>query len=262
MIRIERNGLVVYQFEHSGFSEFEHGIFSRRGGTSSGIYSSLNLGSTVGDNLDRVNENKKRVLGFFEKQTDSIYDVWQVHGNDVVCTDKPRATNEAHIKADAIFSNNPQITVLMRFADCVPILLCDPVKKVAGIIHAGWKGTINNIVKSSIKKIHEQYDCNVHDLVAGIGPSIGPDHYIVGIDVVNEAKKKFGEKFQDFFRVENGKYFFDLWKTNEFLLREQGIREIETSRICTACNLTDWYSHRLENGQTGRFGAVICVRKE
>ena len=262
MIRIEKNGLVVYKFEHSGFSEFEHGIFSRKGGTSSGIYSSLNLGSTVGDDQERVNENKKRVLAFFGKQTDSIYDVWQVHGNDVVCTDKPRGTNEAHTKADAIFSNNPQITILMRFADCVPILLCDPVKKVTGIIHAGWKGTINNIVKSAIKKIREEYGCNAHDLIAGIGPSIGPDHYIVGIDVVNEAKRVFGKEYQNFFRVDKSKYFFDLWKTNEFFLKEQGIKEIETSSICTACNLTDWYSHRMENGRTGRFGAVISVKKD
>lgn len=262
MKKIEKDRLIAYKFEHPEFSKFEHGIFSRSGGISTGIYQSLNVGSTVGDDQHHVDENKKKVLNFLNRNIDSIYDVWQVHGTEVICTENPRAANVPHLKADAIFTNNPQVTLMMRFADCVPILLCDPVKEVVGIIHAGWIGTINNIVKSAIEKIREYYGCNPSDLVAGVGPSIGPDHYAVGDEVVNETKRVFGDKYLEFLELRNGKHFFDLWKTNEYFLREQGIKKIEISNICTACNLQDWYSHRQEKGRTGRFGAVICIKKE
>jgi len=149
----------------------------------------------------------------------------------------------------------------MRFADCVPIFLFDPVKKIVGIIHAGWKGTVDNIVGNAIHTIQAKYQVNPKNLVAGIGPSIGPDHYIVGGEVREQAEITFGNNSSQFLIQKNRHTYFDLWAANNFLLREKGVKTIECAEICTACHLDDWYSHRAEKGATGRFGALIAIGK-
>ena len=262
MQRINKNGLEVLKFENEGFNGFIHGVFTRNGGVSEGQWTSLNQGSTVGDIREHVMENRKRAFDFFDRDLNSLCDVWQVHGNEIVCADNPRKPDEPHIKADAIFTDNPDLTLFMRFADCVPIIVCDPTKGVAGIIHAGWKGTVNDIVGDAIKKIVKVYGVDPKNLVAGIGPSIGPDHYIVGNEVIQQAKENFGSNAKDFLIEKDGTTSLDMWAANEYLLRQQGVTEIERANICTACNLDDWYSHRKENGKTGRFGALIAIKKD
>lgn len=259
MKRISKNGLEVLQFEQPGFNGCQHAIFTRKGGVSIGQYTSLNQGGTVGDEKENVVENRKRAFDFCNKEIESIYDVWQVHSTTVICADRSRASDEPHQKADAIFTDNPEITLFMRFADCVPILLFDPVKIIVGIIHAGWKGTVDNIVGNAIDTIQDKYQVNPGNLIAGIGPSIGPDHYIVGDEVRAQAETTFGINSSQFLVQENNHIHFDLWAANKFLLREKGIKSIESAEICTACHLDDWYSHRAEKGATGRFGALIAI---
>jgi hypothetical protein len=262
MKRIVKHGLEVLQFEHPGFEGLTHGFFTRKGGVSTGHWSSLNQGGTVGDERLHTIENRKRAFAFFDRDVESIFDVWQVHGNTVICVDKPRALDEPHIKADAIITNNPTLTLFMRFADCVPIILFDPVKKVIGSVHAGWKGTLNNIVKEAVLAMREQYSVNPLDIIAGIGPSIGPDHYIVGKEVYDLAAATFGPELNQVVSIKKEKIHFNLWRANEYLLEKQGIKAIECAEICTACNLEDWYSHRAENGATGRFGALIALGEQ
>ncbi|MBA4384247.1 MAG: peptidoglycan editing factor PgeF [Anaerolinea sp.] len=261
MNRITNNGLEVLQFEHPGFSGCLHGFFTRKGGVSIGQWTSLNQGGTVGDERLHTIENRKRAFSFFDRKVESIFDVWQVHGNNVICAETPRVLDEPHTKADAILTNKPELSLFMRFADCVPILLFDPVKKVVGSVHAGWKGTVNNIVGDAVKKLQEKYDVIPSDIIAGIGPSIGPDHYVVGDEVQAMAEKTFGDDINQVISFKNRKIHFNLWRANEYLLEKQGVKAIECARICTACNLDDWYSHRAENGATGRFGALIALRE-
>jgi polyphenol oxidase len=259
MKRIIKNGLEILQFENPGFSGCIHGFFTRKGGVSINQWASLNQGGTVGDDRLHTIENRKRAFAFFDRKVESIFDVWQVHGNNVICADTPRELDEPHTKADAILTNKSDLTLFMRFADCVPILLFDPVKKAIGCVHAGWKGTVNNIVGDAIKTLQENYDVNPEDVIAGIGPSIGPDHYIVGEEVREMAGKTFGIDLNQVVSILDGKIHFNLWRANEYLLEKQGVKTIECARTCTACNLEDWYSHRAENGATGRFGALIAL---
>jgi polyphenol oxidase len=261
MKRLSKNGLEVLQFENPGFSGCMHGFFTRKGGVSIGQWTSLNQGGTVGDERLRTIENRKRAFDFFDRQVESIFDVWQVHGNTVICAEKPRVLDEPHTKADAILTNKPELTLFMRFADCVPILLFDPVKKVVGGVHAGWKGTVNNIVGDAVRTLIDHYDVNPGDIIAGIGPSIGPDHYIVGEEVHEMALKTFSADIHQVVSIIEGKTHFNLWRANEYLLEKQGVKAIECAQICTACNLGDWYSHRAENGATGRFGALIALEE-
>lgn len=260
MKRVEENGLVLYQFEDEQFNGCAHGVFTRHGGVSPQPWISLNQGGTVGDNRENVIENRKRVFDHFKRPVESIFDVWQVHGTTAICTTTPRPLDAAHQKADAIFTNNPNVTLFMRFADCVPIMIFDPVKKVCGIIHAGWKGTVNNIVREAVTQIREIYHVDPKNIIAGIGPSIGPDHYEVGSEVRKQVESTFGDDSKKFLSNYEDRVYFDLWKANEFLLKLQGVQAIETARICTACHTGDWYSHRAENGATGRFGALIAIR--
>ncbi|MRS02658.1 peptidoglycan editing factor PgeF [bacterium] len=259
MKRLFKNGLEVLQFEHPGFDGCLHGFFTRKGGVSTGQWTSLNQGGTVGDERLHTIENRKRAFDFFNHKVESIYDVWQVHGNTVICADKPRELEEPHIKADAILTDQRDLTLFMRFADCVPILLFDPIRKIVGSIHAGWKGTVNNIVRDAINAMRQNYGVNPGDVIAGIGPSIGPDHYIVGEEVHSMAVETFGSDVDQVINVNNSKIHFNLWRANEYHLEKMGIKAIECAKICTACHLEDWYSHRAEKGATGRFGTLIAL---
>lgn len=255
----ESNFIRFYTFDLLEDAGVIHGVFTRRGGVSTGPWSSLNVGGLVGDNPERVHTN--RVLSFqaLDRDPGSIYDVWQVHGNKVICTDSYRPLERAHLKADAILTDRPQVTLFMRFADCVPILLYDPGSKVVGLAHAGWKGTIKGVVLEIIKTMREVYGSKSENIMAAIGPSIGPHHYEVGSEVVVEVRKTFASDAEDLLLRLNGAVHFDLWAANRLHLEQAGVGKIESANICTACHLEDWYSHRGEAGKTGRFGALIAL---
>jgi YfiH family protein len=258
---ITSNGLEYYQFDSFADFPIVHGIFSRKGGVSPEPWNSLNLGGTVGDTRSNVIENRKRIFDGIGREVSSHFDVWQVHGTEILIPLQPRGLNEPHLRADGILTDKPKITLLMRFADCVPIMLYDPRKHIAGLVHAGWQGTVKKIAARAVEKMQEFFQCDPKDIHAGIGPSIGPDHYEVQKDVIERFQGIFGDEETANFILSSGqKLKLDLWKANEFVLRKAGVENIEISAICTACDLTRWYSHRAENGLTGRFGAVIGLK--
>jgi polyphenol oxidase len=257
-------------FRKSGFVEYYtcdelpsnkiiHGFFTRRGGVSPAPWDSLNLGGMNGDDKSNVIENRRRIFDSIGLPVDSIYDTWQVHGTDVICTDKPRPLEYPHLCADAIITNTPGVTLFMRFADCVPIFLYDPTHQVIGIVHAGWIGTVQKLVGISVKVMREKYNSFTEEIHAVIGPSIGPDHYQIGADVEKKAKESFGVDAEELLFRRDRKMFLDLWKANNYSLRDAGVKNIHVMGICTACHLDDWYSHRGEHGNTGRFGALIAL---
>jgi YfiH family protein len=258
---IASNGLEYYQFDSFADFPIVHGVFSRKGGVSPEPWRSLNLGGTVGDTRSDVIENRKRIFDGMGREVSSHFDVWQVHGTEILIPLQPRGFNEPHLRADGILTDKPKITLLMRFADCVPIMLYDPRKHVAGLVHAGWQGTVKKIVARAVEKMQESFQCVPKDIHAGIGPSIGPDHYEIQKDVIERFQGIFGKEETDsFVSLNEQKLTLDLWKANEFILRKAGVENIEISGLCTACDLTRWYSHRAENGITGRFGAVIGLK--
>jgi YfiH family protein len=237
-----------------------HGIFLRDGGCSPEPWKSLNLSTTVGDSKENVIENRTRIMDVLKLPKDDYFDVWQVHSTNVVLTKKPRSRDQNYIQADAIICNTPGVALLMRFADCVPILLFDPVHLVIGIVHAGWIGSLQRIAKRTIERMEEVYGTDPQTVIAGIGPSISVGHYPVGTEVIEQTKKSFPLEWEQLVLIRGNQYHLDLWKTNELVLIESGVRKIEHSMICTATNTTDWFSHRGEKGKTGRFGIVISLK--
>ncbi len=247
-----------FQFEHLGHGLI-HGIFTRRGGVSPKPWAALNLGSSVGDDLERVRENRRLALETLGRDPASVFDAWQVHGVDVVIAEAPRPPETPHQQADAILTDRLGLTLMMRFADCVPILLHDPVRKVVGIAHAGWMGTVRGTVRCAVEAMQKRYDSSPANILAAIGPSIGPDHYEVGPEVVIQVQEAFGKDATRLLSASGGTVKCDLWAANHLRLERAGVQHIELAGLCTACATEDWYSHRAEKGHTGRFGAIIAL---
>lgn len=261
-----------HEFERIRYFTFEslddagvaHGMLTRRGGVSPAPWAALNLGGTVGDDAGRVRENRRLSFEALGRPLDSSFDVWQVHSASVVVTDRPRPPETPHLQADAILTGTPGITLFMRFADCVPVLLYDPQHKAAGLVHAGWQGTVKQVVKAAVEAMQASFGTRPQDLLAAIGPSIAAHHYPVGADVVARVQAAFGGDAASLLSepaapAENGQIGvqFDLWAANRLILEQSGVRRIETAGLCTVCHVEDWFSHRGENGKTGRFGALI-----
>lgn len=254
---IQHNGLRYFQFEGL---QTRHAVFTRRGGVSPEPWGSLNVGGTVGDDLKRVRKNRLLSFEALGCRPESIFDVWQVHSADVVCARAPRPEGESLRQADVILTDRPEVTLFMRFADCVPILFHDPRQGIIGVAHAGWMGTVRGVATSAVLAMKEQYGSNPSDIIACIGPSIGPDHYEIGADVILQVMQKFGDESELVLKSHRGKIHFNLWEANRLQLERMGVNRIEVSGICTACHTEDWFSHRAEKGRTGRFGALMALQ--
>lgn len=260
MLQKTVNGISLYQFESFNELPIQHAFFGRKGGVSLAHYESLNQGNTVGESRENIIENRRRSFEAIQRPVESIFDVWQVHGTTILCSEAPRPLDEPHQKADAVFTQNPEVTLFMRFADCVPIMLFDPITKTVGIIHAGWQGTVKKIVSVAIETIREHYQVDPANLFAGIGPSIGKCHYQVGNEVVEAVNNSFGSHADALIEFREGKSYFDLWKANEILLKTAGVSKIQVAEICTACHTDEFFSHRAEKGSTGRFAGALHLK--
>ncbi len=255
----EQHGLRYYSFDIFS-SGIKQAIFTRRGGVSPAPWHSLNLGGSVGDEPAHVAENRVRVFQAMGCVPASLHDVWLVHGTSIVYADAPRPLDQPPVKADIIFTDNPEVTLFMRFGDCVPILFHDPQKKVIGIAHAGWMGTVRGVVQAAVDGMKSYYGCKPEDIVAGIGPSIGVDHYEVGEEVISQITKQHADAASQILQTRDGGTYLDLWTANAIQLQKAGVEQIQISNVCTACHLDDWFSHRAEKGKTGRFAALMALR--
>ena len=260
MRQFQQDGLVYYKFDSFDDSTLDHAIFSRKGGRSVAPYSSLNLGGTNGDDSSAVLANHEKLFKVFGRPYSSRFDVWQVHGKTILFSEAPRPPEKKHPPADGIFTDKPEVTLIMRFADCVPLVFHDPVQKVVGIVHGGWQGTLLRIGAEAVSAIYQRYGSQASDLRVGLGPSICGKCYQVGEEVRKQFLKSWGFEAEQFFaKTENG-LFLDLWGANEWTLRQAGVAQIENSGFCTAEHLDEWYSYRKEKGVTGRFAVVIALK--
>lgn len=258
MIRKKVNGLEIFQFASLEMPGLTQAIFSRHGGNSLPPWASLNLGGTVGDNPDHVRANLHKLVNTLEFSVDNLVQIRQVHSANVILADKPM---DALYDGDAMVSNSKNLLLLMRYADCVPILLLDKVNKAIGIAHAGWQGTVKEVSYQVVRALEDHFGSKPEDIAAGIGPSIGPDHYYIQEDVINWVKSTFPNRFSEILSVDADGVKLDLWNANRISLERAGVKNIEISGICTACHTKDWFSHRGEKGKTGRFGAVIGLKQ-
>jgi hypothetical protein len=253
-----QDGLVYYQF--SQWQNVTHGIFTRHGGMSPAPWASLNMGGTVGDDASVVRHNHALMYAALKVNPHRSCTVWQVHGADTVIVNHPVRGRRWLALADGMVTDREDTPLVMRYADCTPLFFVDPVRGVIGIAHAGWRGTVSGAGASVVRTMMQAYGSRPADIQAGIGPSIGPERYQVGEEVVNAARAYFGTTEGIIQRnLQDGTAYFDLWAANRIDLERLGVEQIEIAAMCTAQRTDEFFSHRAEKGRTGRFGAVIAI---
>ncbi len=258
MIRVQTNGCVHYQFENLASQVgIQHAVFTRLGGVSAPPYDSLNVGASVADDPAAVQANQAKVLQTLHLPAERIVTGHLVHSARVARVGLSDG-GKVVPGTDGLLSREP-VALLLRFADCVPILLFDPVERVVGLLHAGWKGTAAQIAQQGVRQMQQQFGCQPENLLAAIGPSIGPCCYTVQEGFVAEVSRAWPQA-QSFIRKDRNGYHADLWGMNSRQLQDAGVRQIELAGICTACHRDEFYSHRGDGGTTGRFAVVLALQ--
>jgi YfiH family protein len=224
---------------------FPHGFSTRRGGSSREPFDSLNLGSSVGDDGPLVEANWRALRA----ATGLVFArVRQIHGDRVVVA---RDATEPVAEADAVVSVRPGVAACVAVADCVPILIGDPRSGAVAAVHAGWRGTLARAAARAVEALAREAGANPSDLLAAIGPAIGPCCYDVAADLAQYFRDDLGAGVAD---VKAGGARVDLWLANEMVLRRAGLarERIEVLGRCTACEADTFFSHRRDRGHTGR----------
>lgn len=252
------------------FPEFVHGFSTRLGGTSQGIYASMNLSFTRGDEEACVRENYRRLSGAMGFSPEDIVTSDQTHTTNVrVITEKDRGNGitrpRPYTDVDGMVTNVPGLVLATFYADCVPLYLIDPRHRAVGLSHSGWRGTAGRIGAVTVKTMGCAYGSRPEEIYAAIGPSICQDCYEVSEDVIAEFRKTFEEKdwHSLYYAKPNGKYQLNLWQANKLILMEAGIPEdhISMPNLCTCCNPEFLFSHRASRGKRGNLGAFLGIRK-
>ena len=251
-----------------------HACSTRLGGVSPTHLASLNAGFTVGDDPANVWHNRS----VFSRHLGVKNLPWLLsmdHGNRVVAVEKAAplpadltVRPSTSYQADGCITNMPGVPLSLTVADCVPVFFEDPVKKAVGVTHAGWRGTVAGIVTETVKALQENYGSSPEDIRVGIGPSIGPDAFEVGPEVVAEFLEAFPEN-PEIVRSHPqeearsaGKAYIDLWTANRLMARRGGVPDgnIVISGWCTVSHPDLFFSHRRDKGRSGRLLAGIILQ--
>jgi polyphenol oxidase len=260
MHRHEPDGLVYYTFESlDQYPELIHAITTRHGGVSGGPYSSLNVSNRLGDDPGAVEENLRRVCAALRLRRSDIASPNQRHTANVrrVGLSERGCILPGY---DALITDATDLPLLLRYADCVPILIYDPVHRALAVVHSGWRGTVLGIARAAVESLVSEFGSRPDEMVAAIGPSIGPCCYEVGQEVVDAIHGATPRAASLLSPNTRGRQHLDLWAANRYWLSESGVRRIEVSKMCTACHVEDFYSHRAEHGKTGHFAAIMSLR--
>lgn len=269
---VERGGVPFLVFPKLSAAEgVVHGFSTRQGGVSRGIFSSMNLSFTRGDEEECVRENYARLGKAVGFDCGRLVLSDQTHTANIrVVTEEDAGKGfvrpKDYVDVDGLVTNVPGLTLATFYADCVPLLLVDPVHKAVGLSHSGWKGTVKRIGKRTVEVMQERYGSRPEDLLAAIGPSICQDCYEVSKDVIQQFQETFmpPQWEEIFYQKPNGKYQLNLWKANELIFREAGLKnsQIVTTDLCTCCNPKLLFSHRASKGKRGNLGAFLMLKGE
>lgn len=268
-MRVNQTGSLVYLtfpiLEETG--AVKHLFSTRMGGVSEGIYSSMNLSYTRGDQKEAVDENYRRIAAALGCSVE-----------DMVCSDQTHTTNlrivgradggkgitreKDYHDVDGLLTDEPGVYLVTFFADCVPLYFVDTKREAIALAHSGWRGTVARMGQCVVEKMREAYGTDPADLVAAVGPSICQQCYEVSEDVAEAFTAEFHKPGQDreiLLPKGGGKYQLDLWRANEIVLTEAGIpgENIQVTDLCTCHNDRYLFSHRASHGQRGNLGAFL-----
>ena len=243
----------------NSFENITHAFTGRTGGVSHPPLSSMNVSYNVGDESEHVTENRETLAQIFEYRHMRLITVNQTHSSAVVDA-KKEDIDYAKKDADAIITPLSWHPIGVMTADCVPILLFDPEKKIIGAVHAGWKGTVQNIAEKTILAMQEDYGCSPGNIVAAIGPSIHKCCYTVGKSTMEEFKEALAN-IDKHLNKKTGAV--DLAGINKVELEQAGLKKknITMSEECTSCLHESFFSYRKHNARTGRQLSFIMLKE-
>ena len=256
------------------FREFEkipwlaHCFTTRDGGVSQGIFESLNLSFTRGDEKSAVLENYRRVAKAMGIDVERIVTSDQTHTTNVrLVTEKDAGKGivmpRDYSNVDGMITNEPELLLATFYADCVPLYFVDPVHRAIGLSHSGWRGTVERMGAETILAMKEHFGTRPEDLLCAVGPSICQECYEIGEDVAVHFQETFAPVIQEILTDKgNCKFQLDLWRTNQLILQETGVptEQIYMANMCTCCNSDKLFSHRATKGKRGNLGAFLMIR--
>lgn len=276
-----------YYFPHLDDTKVVKSAFSTRlGGVSDGVLGTLNLGTNRGDEPENLKENFKRIATAIGTLPDNMVLSHQTHTTNVKVITKEDMGNgivkdNEFTDIDGMITNESGITLVTSYADCVPLYFVDPVKKVIGLSHSGWRGTVNMMGLHTVNKMVEVYDCDPKDILGAIGPSICQGCYEISEDVAVEFIDKFTDlekefsdikKLSSLYKYEESKivyhrqdnkekYQLNLWRANELIMLKAGLKpeNIRCANICTCEHPDVFFSHRASNGERGNVCAFLTL---
>lgn len=253
----------------------------RRGGVSARWGGGLNWSLSVGDLPESVRENRRRSLAVLGLTPGATVMAGLVHGDRVAAVPageplpsgdtlsrvpqhrSPGPADDVRVipETDGLITDRRGLALVVTAADCVPVYLYDPVRRVIGVAHAGWRGTVAGIAAATARAMASRFGCDPADVHAAIGPSIGPCCYEVDDAVVEPVRRSYGDRADALLRpaAREGRYMLDLWTANRLDLESAGVRHVYSSAVCTSCQRERLFSHRAEGGTAGRGAAIIAL---
>ena len=262
----QKEGLTLHTSELLEGAGAVHAFTTRSGGVSRGIYASLNLGKDRGDDMANVRENYRRVCAALGVDMEKLVFTNQVHGElvrRVTLADAGKGLDKpVDYEVDGLMTDIPGLVLAAFTADCIPILLFDPVAKAVAAVHAGWRGTALGIAARAVEGMVSQYGCKGENILAAIGPGISQCCFETDADVPNAMTAAFGSAALPFIQDRgDGKFNLDLKGLNALWLKRAGLREghIDISPDCTMCEHEKYWSHRYTKGERGSQAALIAL---
>ncbi len=244
-----------------------HAFSTRLGGVSEGVYASLDLGTTRGDDPDRVRENYRRFCAAVGTDPARLVMTNQVHGTCIRTATAADAKADPYqpegYECDGLITGERGLALTVFSADCLPVLLYDPVRRVVAAVHAGWRGTAGDIAGKAVERMKEDYGCDGGDILAAIGPGISACCFETHEDVPMAMADSLSYLIRPFVRPLKGdKFSVDLKRINAILLLRAGVApdHIEISGDCTACLPDKYWSHRVTRGVRGSQAAMIQLQ--
>ncbi len=267
-LKHSENNLFIGHFSIFPDDSAIHAISTRFGGVSKAPYDTLNLALHVGDDIHDVIENRRLFSEAIGIDCNNIVTPEQVHSDAIYKVTKKdmgrgsKSYDDAVAETDALMTDERMIPIMLCYADCTPIILLDPIRHAAAIAHGGWKGTLKSIAAKTVAAMRESYGSNPKDILAGIGPAIGPCCYDVNDEVADLFSDSFPEIADKVIKRKNNKIKIDLWELNRWQLEKAGLRKkhIDMANICTYDNSDVFYSYRKDSGRTGRIAALIAIK--
>lgn len=257
--------LVFPNLEETGV--VQHLFTTRTGGVSSGIYATMNLSFSRGDDPASVMENYRRIGEVLGTDTEHMVASRQTHTTNIHTVTQKDCGNgigraSAYEDIDGLATDIPGIALVTFYADCVPLYFVDPVHRAIGLAHSGWRGTVAEMGACMVRFMQERFHSRPEDLVAAIGPSICVDCYEVSEEVAEQFRGRFPEEVLQKGKAP-GKYQLDLWQANRSILLNAGVlpEHIAVTDVCTCHNPEYLFSHRASHGQRGNLAAFLMLKQ-